>query len=250
MGTQYNQRIARLLSDLCLDLRRNMQPPPRPFIVEFDGMPSSGKTTIIRALDKYLRHNGWRVFPPQEGAQAIRHIPRDASLAQYNICTALYSIQKIMDVSYTHTYDILLLDRGIFDASCWVEYLHQHGLLNYSEKEALNLFYLLPCFTQKIDCALVVVCDPDAAFERVKAMQISDDMGFTNPRSLKSLYEKSCELYERYCHSYPQLKLLDTTSLKPREMVQRAADIVLSTLSCSIKNDASVTPPAHTIKTA
>lgn len=124
MNTEYDQRIAELLSDLRLDLRHNMQPLPRPFIVEFDGMPSSGKTTIIRALDKYFRHNGWCVLPPQEGAQVIRHIPRSASPAQYNIRTALYGIQKIMDVSYTHTYDILLLDRGIFDASCWVEYLH------------------------------------------------------------------------------------------------------------------------------
>lgn len=246
MDTEYDQRIAKLLDGLRLDLRRNMQPPSRPFTVEFDGMPSSGKTTIIRALDKYFRHNGWRVFPPPEGAQVIRHIPR-ASLAQYNIRTALYSIQKIMDVSYTHMYDILLLDRGIFDASCWVEYLHQRGLLTDSEKNALNLFYLLPCFTQKIDCALVVVCNPDAAFERVKAMQISDDMGFTNPRSLKSLYEQSCELYGQYRHAYPQLQLLDTTSLKPREMVQRAADIVLSTLSCSIKNDMAPTPPAYTL---
>ena len=135
-----------------------------------------------------------------------------------------------MDESHTHTNDIILLDRGIFDASCWVEYLHQHNLLTDSEKNVLNLFYLLPCFTQKIDCALIVICDPDVAFERVKAMQVSNDMGFTNPRSLQSLYEQSCELYERYHHAYPQLQLLDTTSLKPREMVQRAADIVLSTL--------------------
>lgn len=249
MDTEYDQRITQLLHGLRLDLRRSMQPPMPPFIVEFDGMPSSGKTTIIRALDKYFRHNDWCVLPPQEGAQAIRHIPRTASLAQYNIRTALYSIQKIIDTFWTHTYDILLLDRGIFDASCWVEYLHQHNLLTDSEKNVLNLFYLLPCFTQKIDCALVVVCDPDVAFKRVKAMQISNDIGFTSPRSLKNLYEQSCDLYQRYNHIYPQLKLLDTTSLTPREMVQRAADIVLSTLSCGIKN-MSPAPPAHAIKTA
>lgn len=249
MNKEHDPRVITLLSDLHSDSRRNMQLLPRPFIVEFDGMPSSGKTTIIRALDKYFRHNGWCVFPPQEGAQAIRHISRNLALAEYNLRTALYAMQMIMDASWTRTYDIMLLDRGIFDCCCWVEYLHQHDLITGSEGNVLNLFYLLPFFTQKIDCALVVVCDPDVAFERVKTMQISHDMGFTNHHSLKNLYEQSCELYQRYHRAYPQLKFLDTTLLTPREMVQRAAEIILSTLSCNIKNDTSPAPTIHAIKT-
>ena len=114
VDTQYDQRIAGLLSDLHLDLRHNIQPPPRPFIVEFDGMPSSGKTTIIRALDKYFRHNGWCVLPPQEGAQTIRHIPRHVALGQYNIRTALYSIQKIMDESHILIPTIFYCLIGVF----------------------------------------------------------------------------------------------------------------------------------------
>ena len=185
--TQCDQRVIKLLSDLHSDSRHNMQLLPRPFIVEFDGMPSSGKTTIIRALDKYFRHNGWCVFPPQEGAQVVRHIPRDhPSLAEYNIRTALYATQMIIDASWNRTYDIILLDRGIFDCCCWMEYLHQHGLITGGEAHILNLFYLLPFFTQKIDCAVVVVCDPDVALKRVQAMKISPIEGFTNSRSLRA----------------------------------------------------------------
>ena len=101
------------------------------------------------------------------------------------------------------------------------------------EAHILNLFYLLPFFTQKIDCAVVVVCDPDVALKRVQAMKISSIEGFTNSRSLKDLYEQFCKLYQRYHPIYPQITFLDTTSLTPQKMVQRAADIVLSTLSCN-----------------
>lgn len=177
-GTSANHdpRVDQLLNGLHPNLRHNMELLPRPFIVEFDGMPSSGKTTIIRELDTYFRHNGWRVFSPQECAQAMRHIPRTA-LAEYNIRNALYTIQMIMDAAWTHAYDLLLLDRGIFDCSIWVEYLHRHDWIGANEGSALNLFYLLPFFTDKIDCALVVVCDTDVAFKRKQATQISIPKG-------------------------------------------------------------------------
>lgn len=49
---------------------------PPPVITEFLGTPSSGKTTLIRELDKFWRRQGFRTFHPQEGAEAVRYLDR------------------------------------------------------------------------------------------------------------------------------------------------------------------------------
>src|SRR3989344_1035355 len=81
---------------------------PRPFFLEFTGSPSSGKTTTITELDKFLRRQGFRVWRPQEGAEVIRHIERTTPI--YNIRTGLYALSILLDESFAHKYDVIISD--------------------------------------------------------------------------------------------------------------------------------------------
>src|SRR3989344_3657761 len=119
-GNIYEEKAHRILAYLKKDVRHDHSFLPRPFFVEFLGSPSAGKTTAITEMDKFLRRMGFRVLRPQEGAEVIRHIPRTTPL--YNIRTGLYALSLLIDESYGHLYDIIIFDRCVFDAYCWMMY--------------------------------------------------------------------------------------------------------------------------------
>src|SRR3989338_10083226 len=111
-------KLARTLSYIDIETRRNHNVLPRPFFIEITGTPSAGKTTTIKELDKFFRRMGFRVLCPQEGAEVIRHIERTTPL--YNIRTGLYALQILIDLSHGHQYDIVIFDRCIFYSFCWM----------------------------------------------------------------------------------------------------------------------------------
>lgn len=228
-----DHHIAGILHHLHANMRRDMTLLPRPFIVEFDGMPSCGKTTVIKELDKYFRHNGLHVFTPQEGAERARHVPR--TTPEYNIRIVLSIAQMIIDMSWTHAYDLILLDRGMFDYLCWTDYMKDKRMITDKQADTLKQFYLLPMFTEKIDCAVVMICDPHIARKREQNLELSQKHGFTTLQSLHEFYARSKSLFTQYVLAYPQLRLFDTTELTKQEMCKHAKDIVLQRLSDKIK---------------
>lgn len=232
-GDEDDHRITQILHHLKSDVRHDMALLARPFIIEFDGMPSCGKTTVIKELNKYFRHNGLRVCAPQEGAEAVCHIPR--TTPEYNIRIALYTISMIMDLSWNHTYDLILLDRGIFDFLCWTDYMYDKNMITDEQAKTLTQFYLLPSFTEKRDCAVVMICDPKIALEREKNLELSKKSGFTTIESLHEFYNRSFGLFIDRAPIYSSLQLLDTTTLTRQKMTQCAKDIVLDRLSHKIK---------------
>lgn len=151
----FEEKAKKILEYLKSDLRYDEQFLPRPFFLEFTGSPSSGKTTTITELDKFLRRHGFRVLRPQEGAEVIRHIPRTTPL--YNIRTGLYALNKLIDESYGHLYDVIIFDRCVFDAYCWMMYWEEKNKLTKEEKELAQSFFLSRFWMEKIDIATEIL---------------------------------------------------------------------------------------------
>ena len=108
----------------------------RPFIVEVTGLPDSGKSTILTRIDVFLRRQGvvgreCKILIPQEGTRAVRNIPR--SEIQHSIAASNYSLQILLEHSYSINYDVIFFDRCIYDAWCFVEWLHKKGRLKQEE---------------------------------------------------------------------------------------------------------------------
>ena len=125
--TELEARAKRILQYLRSDLRYDQNIIPRPFFIELTGTPSSGKTTVITELDKFLRRQGFRVYRPQEGAEVIRHIERTTPV--YNLRTGIYALTLLLDISVGHLYDVVIFDRSIFDAYVWLMYWNEKGKL-------------------------------------------------------------------------------------------------------------------------
>lgn len=202
---------------------------PRPFFIEFFGSPSAGKTTTITEVDKFLRRQGFRVWRPQEGAEVIRHIERDTPL--YNLRTAQYALQILVDQSVGHLYDVVIFDRCLFDACCWMLYWEEKGKLSAAETELFRQYFLSRFWINKLDIAYMMTCEPEKAMERELRIALSRKLGeTTNPETIRKLIARCHKVYCSLSPLYPQLRIFDTTKMEEPEMVRTVAEDILLTL--------------------
>lgn len=202
---------------------------PRPFFLEFTGSPSAGKTTTITELDKFLRRQGFRVLRPQEGAEVIRHISRSTPL--YNLRTGLYALSLLVDLSHGHQYDVVIFDRCIFDAYCWMLYWKEKNQLTDDETKLIQAFFLSPFWTAALDAVFFMVCSPKTAMERELRIALSRKLGeTTNPQTIKSLAARYRYAYKQLRPDNPNLHLIDTTRMDETSMVEKVAGVVMDAL--------------------
>lgn len=229
MQNPFETRAEKVLKYLNVDHRYGESYLPRPFFVEFTGSPDSGKTTAIDELYKFFKTLKFRVLRPQEGAEVIQHIPRTTPL--YNIRTAQYAVNQLIDYSYGHLYDLVLFDRCVFDAYCWMMYWEAKGQLTHDEVELYQNFFLSKFWVDKLDAAYLVVCESDEAMKRSKEVSLTDRLGnFTNPATIKVLVDRFRQANHDLSPRFPQLKLVNTTNMDKQEMVEYFANAILDAM--------------------
>jgi len=223
IDTKYRGKKDRIMAYLKSDFRYSPA-IPRPFIFELNGPPHSGKTTAIVELDKFLRRHGFRVLRPQESGEAIRHINRSAPV--YNIRTGLYTLAHLLDHIHNHNYDIVIYDRGIFDSYCWMLYWAEKNKINQKQLDTIRDFFLMNFWSNEIDRAYFLVCDPQKSRKRESNTSISEKLDTTNVETVK-LYRKA---YKKLSRKFPQLKLIDTGNLNKKEVAETVALDILNVM--------------------
>ncbi len=225
-----------ILSHLKSGLRYDHNFLPRPFFLEFTGSPSGGKSTVIDELDSFLRHHGFRVLKPQEGAEVIRHISRKTPL--YNIRTGLYALSILIDQSIGHLYDVVIFERCLFDVYCWMNDWFQQGMLNGEEKDLIQKFFLSRFWIDNIDAAYFMICDPEVAMKRQMRISPSQKLGTTtNPEKIRTLLNHYKRAYEILSPQFSQLSLIDTSHIDESTMVELVIKRVLEVLVKKAKSD-------------
>jgi len=226
---RFETQAKNILTFLKSELRYDRGFMPRPFFVEITGSPSSGKTTTITELDKFLRRMGFRVLRPQEGAEVIRHIDRTTPV--YNVRTGLYALSMLLDYSHGNAYDIVIFDRSIYDAYTWMMYWEQKGKLTAEETKCIQDFFLMRLWVPDIDAAYFMVCDPEESMLRELRIALSEKLGeTTNPASVKTLVERYRTAYDVLHPSHPNLHLFDTSVMSEQAMVEAVAGLTLDSL--------------------
>ena len=196
----------------------------KPLFIELAGTPDSGKSTIAGILDNFFRRHNFRVFKIQEGPEHIRHISRSTYL--YNIATAIYGFDLCLKFLNDARYDIVIFDRLLFDAYCWMEYWHQKKMISEETKNKIQDFFTNPDFVNLLNNAFFIVCEAEEAIKRDQKYALSDKFGeTTNPNSIKNLIKiwQGCfiKLPDRF---KGKLTMVETADINPRQ----AAEIILN----------------------
>ena len=196
-----------------------------PVIIELTGSPESGKSTTTKSCYDSLRKFGLRVEIPQEGAEVVNYVPRTSP--EYNLATFNYALSILLKFSHGHMCDVVIFNRCIFDAYCWMEYWLAKGHLTYEQKRVYQQFILSNFWTTKIDACIFMICDPEEAMRRAMRLSLTEKQGeTTNPQSIKTLVDRYKTAHGILQPRYPQLHLVDTTNLNEHQMILNVSDII------------------------
>lgn len=168
----------------------------RAFVVEFAGTPKSGKSTSVEAIRHFFHRLGFRVHVLTERA-SVCPIPMKGHLF-FNTWCATSMLSQLLENVETET-DIVIADRGLFDALIWFRLQNRRGELSQEELTKIENFLLMDRWKDLFDLIVVLSANPEIALDRENANRLTERPGSVmNVGVLDSLCEavdESTELY-------------------------------------------------------
>ncbi|HZS03017.1 MAG TPA: hypothetical protein VFE37_30180 [Chloroflexota bacterium] len=197
----------------------------RPFFVELAGTPKSGKSTTAARLAHFLRRNHFRVRLLPEPASICPLAHQDhLAFNTWATCTTLIEMLQAVE----RDEQIVLLDRGLFDALCWTHWLARTGRLSAAERRTVDEFVALDCWRQWLDLVFVFTADPDTAIEREVAGQLTDRAGrIMNRTTLQQLNESIAAVRREREGAFRAMVAIDTTGSDARQTLEQVTAVTL-----------------------
>jgi predicted NUDIX family phosphoesterase len=184
---------------------------PRPLFIEFCGTPKSGKTSCADKLLYYLRKKTYNAVKMVEKASVC---PLPKNRATFNVWTACATVNQILE-SADQNLDIVILDRGIFDALCWMNFMEKAGRLEPGQRNTIESFLLMEDWRDLIDVVFVMTTTPEKALEREWNGQLIHQEGSTmNVRTLKLFNQAIDETLLHAREQFRSVNVIDTTNLE------------------------------------
>ena len=205
-----------------------MRKPIKPIVIEFTGTPNSGKTTLIHKLSDFLSGNGYNVVVTQEDAEIVpKEIPKKTWIR--NVWIALNQLQTLLEAQYS-TADIILLDRGYYDAIFWAKFLQVQGICSQLESAFLItiLEELNHEFSFQPDYLFVLDVSVEESLKR-RAAQSNEPTTISNDSFLISYKKGLASFCKRYTSD--SFFYLDNSDLSIDETVSIGLEIVNTWIS-------------------
>ena len=202
-----------------------------PVIVEVSGTPNSGKTSTTQTIEKLLKRSDSRLKVKIIGEAANRCKIKDKLSPDFNQWTASETIKLLTEVVY-NDYDLVICERGIFDALCWIQFHFNDGRISKREFDAMSSYFSLQTYVDKIGILIVMKCGVDTSISRENMHGIVDTKGtIVNEEVLMKLNSAIEQTYLKYKNFFADSLILDTTDLTPTCINKEFLDILLSRLT-------------------
>lgn len=191
----------------------------RPVFVEFSGTPKSGKSTCIEIIAHFFSRSGYKVLSPAEGAS--RRTPyylKDDWMA-FNTWSASYALMHVLEGLHgSDQYDLAILDRGLFDALAWFEFLAATKQTSEDVRNRVQDFLLIDDWRDKIDAVLLFKTDADTSMDRENRDKLTSQTGSAmNPKVLKNLNSAYDAVHQEYANAFSTVKVVNTSDSKETE---------------------------------
>lgn len=200
-----------------LRLKRERR-PTKPLLIEFCGSPKAGKTSCINSLTIFLKRNGFKVKVMTERASVC---PVPSKLDPFfNIWTSTSAIAEMAEnLTVNKDLDVLIADRGLFDALCWFEWLASAGYLNKEDHLRLTSFLTLEKFRSHLDLVYVFQAKPSVSLEREYRTLLTNKTGsIMQSDVLQSYHDAIDKTRERFGSKFRQIEVVETSDLAQNEV--------------------------------
>lgn len=203
----------------------------RPIVIEFSGSPKSGKTSCINSLELFLKRNGFSVKTIQERASVCP--VHDKMSPMFNIWTSCTSLAGMIGTLETteKNIDVLILDRGIFDALCWFDWLVNKGKMEERQRIIMEDFLLMEDLVKAIDIVFAFSVEPGKSIEREYTNLLTDKLGtIMNEQTLTEYRDSVKKMSDTKKEYFHKIIPIDTTDLDQNEVGKRVTEMTLQTL--------------------
>lgn len=204
----------------------------RPIVIEFSGSPKAGKTSSINSLKQFLKRNGFEVEVIQERASICP--VSDKQSPMFNVWTSCMSLAGLVGIveDKKSTCDVVILDRGIFDAICWFEWLNKYNKMEDAFKKHTSDFLLQNEFVGLIDIVFSFTVEPAKSIEREFAALLTDQTGSIMNLKVLGEYREAVQTAVRKNKRYfKNIISIDTSDDKQDEVGRLVTTKTLETLS-------------------
>lgn len=204
----------------------------KPVVLEFAGVPKAGKTTTLNQIHAFLKRCGFRVEVVVERASVCPI--RDKKHANFNVWTACTTLSQILQKTQTPARpddpDILILDRGLFDAVCWFAVMERLARIRRAEREQIEQFLLMEDWRRRITGVIVMTAAPRVSMQREKGDLPVEGSGgsIMNEDVLRQMLDTTRATVTRLAEQF-RIFEVDTSSgsRDRRQTAERVAGLVL-----------------------
>lgn len=198
---------------------KNESVPRRPLVIEFCGSPKAGKSSCINSLELFLRRNGFRTRLLTERASVC---PVNNKFDPYfNVWTVASALAELVEILSNHSkkYDVIIMDRGVFDGLCWFNFLKGRGNLDHDNFSSLESFLLMNRLKAVIDLIYIFTASAEVSLEREYANLLTEKTGsIMKPEVLNEFRNSIISTAYKYDAVYQRIEVYDTSE-KPLNKV-------------------------------
>lgn len=211
----------------------------RPIVIEFAGSPKSGKSSCCGALDLFLRRNGFNTSVISERSHFAKI--KDKHDPIFNIWTLSSTIAELAETLGTSckssSPDAILIDRGLFDALCWFDWLNKSNKLNDIDYDNFKNFILSPKWLDMIDLVFVFTAEPKDSIGREFSGLLTNIRGsIMEENTLDQINNSIKNCMTMYGENFKALNTISTSkSNKLQDFNYKVTKTVLTTLGRGVE---------------
>ena len=212
---------------------KNVLSKKKPYVIEFTGTPRTGKTSLINNLKDFFKKKGFRVCIIEEFTTSLKYktqiypILKNKSKNVINNEIPKY-VLKDLDDAINSKYDIIIVDRSLFDRLIWVDRLFLKKGMSDEEYNEYKSTYI-PLIKEKINIIVSLYTDSLTCLKRDYHANLSfENRTFLNEDNVNEYNKSLLNMEKLSIKENINFKMFDTTNKNQREISFEVIDSILS----------------------
>ena len=212
---------------------KNVLSKKKPYVIEFTGTPRTGKTSLINNLKDFFKKKGFRVCIIEEFTTSLKYktqiYPTLKNKSKNVVNTEIPKyVLKDLDDAINGKYDIIIVDRSLFDRLIWVDRLFLKKSMSDEEYNEYKSTYI-PLIKEKINIIVSLYTDSLTCLKRDYHANLSlENRTFLNEDNVNEYNKSLLNMEKLSIKENINFKMFDTTNKNQREISFEVIDSILS----------------------